>query len=219
MRVAAFVSGGGLPSNLRGTRSIINCHIVDWYPTFSFLAGVDGTDNPPVPPLPIDPLNPAKDIYGNHSYPGVDGVNIWPLLMNPSTANRSSAHPFLVLSKEVIIQGQYKLLVGQNNGWPHGSDNGWKLAGPDGGWTGSAWVSPNTTFPCGATDLDASFSTLPGIPGQYLGLMHGPMFSKQPTFINVGCPPYSLYGEKLFLKSKYVCKIFSPHTKCMVGAT
>ena len=30
MRAAAFVSGGLIPPSLRGTSSIINCHIVDW---------------------------------------------------------------------------------------------------------------------------------------------------------------------------------------------
>lgn len=52
---------------------------VDRYPTFCFLAGVDGTDDPPVAPLPVDPANVDKDIYGNESFPPLDGVNIWPM--------------------------------------------------------------------------------------------------------------------------------------------
>ena len=90
----------------------------------------DGIAYLEVGPLPVDPSDPAKDIYGDHSYPGVDGVNLWPLLLDPSNTNRSSAHPTLVLSKEVIIVGRYKLLVGQNAGWDHSSDNGWKQASP-----------------------------------------------------------------------------------------
>lgn len=169
MRTAAFVSGGLIPASLRGSASVLNCHVVDWYPTFSYLAGVDGTDDPPVPPLPVDPSNPTLDIYGNHSYPGVDGVNIWPMLIDPSNHNKSSAHPYLVLSKEVIIAGNYKLLVGQNFGWDHSSDDGWKLPGPNGSWEGAVWTSPNKPMPCGANDMNVGgipLMTLPGIPGQ-----------------------------------------------------
>lgn len=88
-------------------------------PTLSYLAGVDGSDDPPEPPREIDPANPAADIYGNHSWPKVDGVNIWGVLMNPSGTNRSSAHEYLVLSKEVVVAGRFKLLVGQNTGSPY----------------------------------------------------------------------------------------------------
>lgn len=159
MNVAAFVSGGIIPTALQGTTSSINCHIVDWYPTLSFLAGVDGTDNPPVAPLPIKPGDPSFDIYGNNSYPPVDGVNIWPFLMGSST-NRSIAHPTLVLSKEVIIMGPFKLLVAQNNGWDHSADNGWKTP------TSKGFIKPNISYPCDATDLPGDLGTLPGIPGQ-----------------------------------------------------
>jgi hypothetical protein len=44
-----------------------------------------------------------------------------------------------VLSKEAVLFGAHKLLVAQNAGWAHASDNGWKLAGPGGGWDGAAW--------------------------------------------------------------------------------
>ena len=62
LRAAAFISGGLIPAHLRGTASDVNCHIVDWYPTFSFLAGVSGADDAPIKPLPIDPSDPDKDI-------------------------------------------------------------------------------------------------------------------------------------------------------------
>ena len=46
-------------------------------------------------------------IYGADSFPPVDGVNLWPLLIDPpSPTNFSAAHPSLVLSKEVIIVGR-----------------------------------------------------------------------------------------------------------------
>jgi hypothetical protein len=46
------------------------------------LSLADCADDPAVPPLPVDPAHPAKDIYGNASWPGVDGVDVWPLLTN-----------------------------------------------------------------------------------------------------------------------------------------
>ena len=41
------------------------------------------------------------DIYGNTSYPPMDGANIWPMLMAPQEHNISAAHAALVVSKEV----------------------------------------------------------------------------------------------------------------------
>lgn len=130
MRVAAFVSGGLVPESVRGTSSDIRMHIVDWYPTFCHLAGVDASDDPPVPPMtpPADDPPPAvrgsrsgtgpdwqpeTDIYGQDSWPGVDGVNVWPMITNPAKYNRDSAHATIVLSHEVIISGPHKLMVAQ----------------------------------------------------------------------------------------------------------
>ena len=64
---------------------------------------MSGTDDAPIKPLPIDQNNPTKDIYQNFkSFPGVDGVNLWPFLIeHPESANRSSAHAALVVTKEV----------------------------------------------------------------------------------------------------------------------
>ena len=63
MRVTAFLAGGLLPENVRGTHSDAFVHVVDWYPTLCKLAGVDPTDDPPVAPLPVDPTRPDLDIY------------------------------------------------------------------------------------------------------------------------------------------------------------
>ena len=47
-----------------------------------------------------------------------DGVNVWPLLIEPpAPTNYSAAHEALVLSKEVVIVGQHKLIIAQNFGW------------------------------------------------------------------------------------------------------
>ena len=43
-RVAAFVTGGFVPPELRGTHNSAQMHIVDWYPTLCTLVGVDATD-------------------------------------------------------------------------------------------------------------------------------------------------------------------------------
>eukprot|EP00040_Diaphanoeca_grandis_P018827 m.99054 g.99054 ORF g.99054 m.99054 type:complete len:628 (+) comp27128_c0_seq1:456-2339(+) len=120
MQVAAFVSGGFLPLALRGSSASVALHIVDWYATFCVLAGVVPSDASPVPPLPVDPslppVNPPpKDIYGNLSWPDIDGVNVWPILMSSTMRNNPAiAHPELTLSREVLlINGTIKIVVAQ----------------------------------------------------------------------------------------------------------
>jgi len=161
MNGAAFVSGGFLPADLRGTTCDVAFHIVDWYSTFCALAGVDASDDSNVKPLPVDPslpplLPPPKDIYGNKSWPGVDGVNVWPILLDAALrADRGAAHRSLTLSREVLlINGTHKLVVAQpdpsilankesmppNNDWMMG----WRLRN-------QTWVAATTydTSGCG----------------------------------------------------------------------
>jgi len=154
MRTAAFVSGGLIPAAIRGTNSSVVMHIVDWYPTFSHLAGADPTDDPPVPPQAIDPANPHKNIYGDRSFPPVDGVNVWSVITDPEkNLAPDSAHKNLVLSKEVLISGKYKLLVSQ----PHfkTQNNGWKQK--DGTWL----PSQDDQWPCNFQDVSPAASALP----------------------------------------------------------
>jgi len=98
-------------------------HIVDWWATFAVLAGEEAKDDPPVPPEPGDLAAPYKNIYGDESFPPLDGVDLWPALTQPQSHAIDSAHKYLVLSKEVLIAANYKLLVSQpyfkseNNGW------------------------------------------------------------------------------------------------------
>ena len=154
MRTTAFVSGGFVPAHLRGTKNGANMHLVDWYPTFCHLAGVDPTDDPPLPPLPADPANPFANIYGEHSFPPLDGVNLWPVLTAGSSAAPDAAHPTLVLSKEVILAGRYKLLVSQP--YFKTQNNGWK--GRDG-----TWRAPNASesVSCMSQDLPPGESFFP----------------------------------------------------------
>jgi len=74
------------------------------------MAQVDPTDDPPTPPLPVDPEDPNKDIWqGQKSFPSLDGMDIWPIL----TGVEEAAPRSLWLSREVLIQGNYKLVVAQ----------------------------------------------------------------------------------------------------------
>lgn len=147
MRVSAFVSGGLVPEALRGTTSGVRMHIVDWYPTFCKLAGVDPNDDSTVPPLPVDPTDPGKDVYqGNLSWPGLDGVDVWDALMAPASHNLLSLHANITLSREVLLRGKYKILTAErgNTGQSHFDyENGWEY--PNG-----TWVQPPAGFDCGA---------------------------------------------------------------------
>lgn len=163
LRAASFVSGGLIPAALRGTSNGLTMHIADWYPTLAALAGASGSDDPPVAPLPVDMGDQHRDIYGTKSFPPVDGVDLWPFLMNTTRTNPSdysAVHPTgLVLTKEVIILGAHKLIVAQNFGWP--PVNNWRQ--PDGSWVKA---TNTTTPPCGRPDArPTSESLLGGIPG------------------------------------------------------
>lgn len=165
MRVAAFVSGGFVPVSVRGTTNDIRMHIVDWYPTFCNLAGVDPTDDPPFPPqevpagdptpIPIPSRSknsgpdwlPTTDIYGSLSWPGVDGVDVWNMLTHPHLFNRDSAHETIVLSHEVIIVREYKLMVAQRGNTHQDADAfeaGWRELN-------YTWVVPENQT-CGVVD-------------------------------------------------------------------
>ena len=136
MRVAAMVSGGLVPPAVRGTNNTVNMHIVDWYATFASLAGVDPTDDPPVAPAATSLANPYNNIYGEKSFPPADGRDVWPVIIAPSGKAPDAVHAQLVLSKETMVAGKWKLLVAQpffktqNNGWKDQS---------------GAWVAPTTS--------------------------------------------------------------------------
>lgn len=96
MRAAAFLSGGFLPTELRGTSSNLAIAISDWYPTFCALAGIDPSDR-----------------NGTEPYPNIDGVNLLPMLAEPAKFNSGGAHKYLWVSSQVLIKGDYKLIVAQ----------------------------------------------------------------------------------------------------------
>lgn len=73
LRQSAFVSGGFLPSEMRGKTTDALMHICDWYATFSRLAGVDPNDVPA-------------------GVPASDGLNMWPVIAGINgTSPRTSA--------------------------------------------------------------------------------------------------------------------------------
>jgi hypothetical protein len=146
-----------VPAAVRGTNNTVNMHVSDWYATFATIANVDPTDDPPVLPLPGNPHRPFDNIYGNRSFPPADGRSLWSAITEPAALGNSApdaVHPQLVLSKEVLLAGRWKLLVSQphfktqNNGW-HGKDG--------------TWVPPTAaeSFDCLHQDLGPAVSFFP----------------------------------------------------------
>lgn len=154
MRAAAFVSGGFVPAALRGSHNPHTTHLVDWYATFAGLAGVAAADDPPEPAAKPDPARPFANIYGERSFPPSDSVDIWPMITNPSAYPVGAAHPYLPLTKEVMLSGQYKLLVSQP--YFKSQQSGWRQ--PDG-----TWRPPNAseTVDCMGQDLSPAQSFFP----------------------------------------------------------
>jgi len=77
-RATAFVSGGFVPSQLRGTSSGDKLvHVTDWYPTFCALAGVDA----------------RNDAYIGGAWRHIDGVDVWPLLTGSNATQPRTVTP------------------------------------------------------------------------------------------------------------------------------
>lgn len=95
------MSGGFLPSAVRGTTLHGVLHIADHYATFCGLAGVDVTD-------------PSGDATG---IPPVDSLDMWPMI---SGQNLTSPRAELFISTSCLIQGDWKLLTGfvSSASWP-----------------------------------------------------------------------------------------------------
>eukprot|EP00055_Hartaetosiga_balthica_P008219 m.29807 g.29807 ORF g.29807 m.29807 type:complete len:699 (+) comp6184_c0_seq2:200-2296(+) len=100
VRVIACVSGGFLPSNMRGTTVKGMMHIVDLFATFSHLAGVDPKDKQ------------ARE----HNLPPIDSINMWPLLSGATTSSPRSSLVLASMASDdfgaAVISGNYKLVVG-----------------------------------------------------------------------------------------------------------
>lgn len=91
-RAAAFVSGGWLPDEVKGTTSNEMAHVADWYTTFSSLLGVD----------PSDPWARESGL------PPVDGKDLTDLITKPGAKSPHEAIPVTTLS---YVKGDYKLIM------------------------------------------------------------------------------------------------------------
>jgi hypothetical protein len=103
---------------------------------------------------------PSTDIYGDDSWPDIDGVDVWDMLLHPESYHRYSAHESLLLSREVLLRKGYKIMTRQRGHtyqpWDPFED-GWREA--NGTWTrpseptcGQVWGKHNG--PC-LFDLEA----------------------------------------------------------------
>lgn len=99
-RAVAFVTGGYLPAERRGSVVEGIMHISDWYATFAGLIGVDAHDS-----------KAAK-----YKLPPVDSLDVWPMISGDS----ESPHKSIIIDRATMVQDRWKLLVGEDikmSGW------------------------------------------------------------------------------------------------------
>ena len=77
VRTVAFLSGGFLPQDVRGSRRDALIHVADWYATFAELAG-------------IGDVNPKADSLAG--LPLVDGLNQWPVITGEARFARTEIY-------------------------------------------------------------------------------------------------------------------------------
>mmetsp|Transcript_10214 Transcript_10214/g.26156 ORF Transcript_10214/g.26156 Transcript_10214/m.26156 type:complete len:421 (-) Transcript_10214:5-1267(-) len=107
IRVAAFASGGMIPSAMRGTKVETFISMADWYATFCSLAGVD----------PTDTMAAAAGL------PPIDSKNVWSTLTGESKAAVREVLPAVVEFapghggnsnvSALLIGERWKFLIGQ----------------------------------------------------------------------------------------------------------
>jgi len=101
VRTVAFVSGGWLPSHMRGATVGGMMHITDWYATFASLVGED----------------PEDKLAATLGLPPIDSLDMLQLLTG---ANATSPRTELPLSyaagggNRALIRGRYKLILNAN---------------------------------------------------------------------------------------------------------
>lgn len=108
VRNNAFVTGGFLPSELRGKRLDAVLHVCDWYATFLGLAGIEADDN-------------------HDGVPEVDSVDQWPVLLGQAEPNVDRD---IFLASGVLLVDRWKLITtdpGSENG---GRSNNTQWSGP-----------------------------------------------------------------------------------------
>jgi hypothetical protein len=80
--------------------------------------------------------NKCEQMRTTHgSRPDIDGVDVWDMLVNPAAYTLTSAHETLVLSHEVMLKGNLKIMTSQRGDTRQGFDpfeNTWQHR--DGSW-------------------------------------------------------------------------------------
>lgn len=116
LKGVAFVSGGGLPSPVRGTQFDGLAHVTDWYATIAAFGGVELPSNTGTAPL--DSVNLWKAISGGTASPRTEVLHmpthigiISPECTGPANGSFSGANKGCSPALRV---GRYKLVVG----WP-----------------------------------------------------------------------------------------------------
>eukprot|EP00039_Didymoeca_costata_P030930 m.32224 g.32224 ORF g.32224 m.32224 type:complete len:523 (-) comp8387_c0_seq2:73-1641(-) len=124
VRTAAFVSGGILPTSVRGSVLEHPVHVCDWYATFCSLAGVDPNDGQ------------------GDGVPPIDSIDFWPLL---SGANTTAPRTDVLLSSYSIISGNWKYINSTfRDNWDKECNH--NATDPNcllGYWTGPVWPVAN----------------------------------------------------------------------------
>jgi len=93
IRVNAFVSGGYIPEENRGTKVEELGYVSDWYTTFCKLAGVSEVDT----------------LAAKYDLPPVDGIDLWPMITGKGNGRNE-----IYVSEKSIIMGKYKLMTGKH---------------------------------------------------------------------------------------------------------
>jgi len=189
IKCPAFVSGGYIPTNRRGT-TVNNgfMHIVDLYSTFLTLGGITNTSDP------------------DGSFAPIDSLNMWPWLMgqvptSPRTTMVIDHNMYDVVDNGItgaMRSGNYKLLVGGPAGELQST------------WYG--WFTPNASHPNPSLDYYAcsnKISKTNPYPGCLFDLVqdpteHNDLASTNPTLF------YKLYNEFLSYNTSYHPPVDNP---------
>ena len=118
MRVPTFVTGGALPSAMHGKSLQGLVSVVDWFATFSELAGL-GSAVPTAGPAPPDSISLWAYISGqNTTAPRTSLIHDHHMFTNASNASLCAGqNPFSLPGYDslgAIRVGRYKLVVGVN---------------------------------------------------------------------------------------------------------
>merc|ERR1712072_766159 len=101
VRTVAFVSGGWLPSHMRGAKIGGMMHITDWYATFASLVDED----------PDDKAAAAAGL------PPIDSLDMLPMLTGKNVTSPRTEIPLSYATgggNRALIRGRYKLILNAN---------------------------------------------------------------------------------------------------------